>query len=131
MCAALRAARGLSAGQRCIVLFPDSVRNYMSKFLSDDWMVSNGFESASTLAKPSLSLGGAGRAGFATGKAVPEWWEGRNVLELDLPTPMTIPPTMTCSNAVDIMSTHGFDQLPVVDEGRLSTPALVCVARMQ
>ena len=36
-----QAAKSLKKGQRCVVLLPDSVRNYMSKFLSDGWMVDN------------------------------------------------------------------------------------------
>ena len=30
-------------GKRCVVVFPDSVRNYMSKFISDAWMLEEGF----------------------------------------------------------------------------------------
>lgn len=41
--AALQVARELSAGQKCLVILPDSIRNYMSKFASDTWMVENGF----------------------------------------------------------------------------------------
>jgi cystathionine beta-synthase len=33
----------LKKGQRCVVIFPDSVRNYMTKFLSDSWMIEKGF----------------------------------------------------------------------------------------
>lgn len=33
----------LGKGDRVVVLFADSSRNYMSKFLDDDWMVNNGF----------------------------------------------------------------------------------------
>ncbi|PHJ25624.1 cystathionine beta-synthase [Cystoisospora suis] len=40
---ALQAAKRLRKGQKCVVLLPDSSRNYMSKFISDDWMVENGF----------------------------------------------------------------------------------------
>ncbi|KAK7491065.1 hypothetical protein BaRGS_00017761 [Batillaria attramentaria] len=29
---------GLKKGKRCVIIFPDSVRNYMTKFLNDDWM---------------------------------------------------------------------------------------------
>ena len=36
--------------------------------------------------------------------------------QLDLPTPMTVPPTMACTEAITIMEKHGFDQLPVVDD---------------
>lgn len=38
MWAALQAAQSLTAGQRCLVILPDSIRNYMSKFANDDWM---------------------------------------------------------------------------------------------
>jgi cysteine synthase len=41
---ALQAATNLSADQKCIVLFPDSIRNYLSKFVDDQWMRDNGFE---------------------------------------------------------------------------------------
>lgn len=45
MWAAVEAAKryGLGEGQRVVVLLPDSVRNYMTKFLNDDWMRNNGF----------------------------------------------------------------------------------------
>lgn len=33
---------GITKG-RIVVLFPDHTRNYMSKFLDDDWMASKGF----------------------------------------------------------------------------------------
>ena len=35
--AAVEAAKVLKAGQRCVVLLADSVRNYMTKFLNDQW----------------------------------------------------------------------------------------------
>ncbi len=41
--AALRAAKTLKAGERCVVILPDSVRNYMSKFVMDSWMQAEGF----------------------------------------------------------------------------------------
>jgi len=36
--AALQAAAQLKAGQRCLVLLPDSIRNYLTKFADDNWM---------------------------------------------------------------------------------------------
>ena len=38
MWAALQAASTLKKGQNCLVMLPDSIRNYMSKFASDTWM---------------------------------------------------------------------------------------------
>lgn len=43
MCGALEAAKTLTAGQRCLVILPDSIRNYMSKFPNDAWMKAHGF----------------------------------------------------------------------------------------
>jgi len=33
----------IKAGQNVVVIMPDSIRNYMTKFLSDDWMITRGF----------------------------------------------------------------------------------------
>jgi len=41
--AALQAAKNLRAGQRCLVILPDSIRNYLSKFVDDKWMRMQGF----------------------------------------------------------------------------------------
>ncbi|MBL7481637.1 pyridoxal-phosphate dependent enzyme [Legionella bononiensis] len=43
MWAALQAAKSLTKGQKCLVLLPDSIRNYMSKFANDEWMKHQGF----------------------------------------------------------------------------------------
>ncbi|KAI8990300.1 cystathionine-beta Synthase [Pilobolus umbonatus] len=43
MYCAVEAAKQLKEGDRCVVILPDSVRNYMTKFLSDDWMAERGF----------------------------------------------------------------------------------------
>lgn len=41
--AALQAAKTLKTGQRCLVILPDGIRNYMSKFVDNHWMEENGF----------------------------------------------------------------------------------------
>lgn len=93
--AALQASRELGPGKRCVVILPDSVRNYMTKFLSDDWMIDNGFVEA---------------------QPVPEaWWSSRMVSDLQLQTPFTCQPDLTIREAIHILREQGFDQLPVVD----------------
>jgi cystathionine beta-synthase len=42
--AALQIARRHSDRKRIVMIFPDSVRNYMSKFLDDRWLMEKGFE---------------------------------------------------------------------------------------
>jgi len=40
--AALQAAKRLKKGQKCLAILPDGIRNYMSKFIQDDWMRDQG-----------------------------------------------------------------------------------------
>ncbi|MBC8344958.1 MAG: pyridoxal-phosphate dependent enzyme [Candidatus Marinimicrobia bacterium] len=41
--AALQAAKSLKPGQKCLCILADGIRNYLGKFVSDDWMTENGF----------------------------------------------------------------------------------------
>uniref|UniRef100_A0A914DUY2 Cystathionine beta-synthase n=1 Tax=Acrobeloides nanus TaxID=290746 RepID=A0A914DUY2_9BILA len=41
--AALEKAKELKKDDRVVVILPDGVRNYMTKFIDDDWMKSKGF----------------------------------------------------------------------------------------
>lgn len=40
---ALQAAKNLKPHQRCLVILPDGIRNYLSKFADDNWMQLHGF----------------------------------------------------------------------------------------
>ncbi len=42
---ALQAAKKLKAGQKCLVILPDGIRNYLSKFVDNQWMQEHGFMS--------------------------------------------------------------------------------------
>ncbi|XP_063067945.1 cystathionine beta-synthase a [Engraulis encrasicolus] len=98
MAAAVRVARELKEGQRCVVLLPDSIRNYMSKFLSDKWMVEKGFlrEEDIMVNKP--------------------WWWNLKVQNLNMSAPLTVLPTVTCQKTIKILKEKRFDQAPVVEE---------------
>jgi cystathionine beta-synthase len=41
--AAQKVARAMKPGQRVVVILPDSIRNYLTKFVSDAWMRQHGF----------------------------------------------------------------------------------------
>ena len=41
--AALQVASKLDKNQNCLVILPDSIRNYLSKFVNDEWMEKNQF----------------------------------------------------------------------------------------
>ena len=44
MVAALKSAAQLNDNQKCLVILPDGIRNYMTKFPNDQWMKDQGYE---------------------------------------------------------------------------------------
>lgn len=99
MAAAIKVAKTLKEGQRCVVLLPDSVRNYMTKFLSNRWMADHQFLDMEV--DPSVDK-------------MP--WAKRPVADLPLRQPMVVLPHVTCKEVVALMNTQGIDQLPVVND---------------
>ncbi|XP_041373512.1 cystathionine beta-synthase-like [Gigantopelta aegis] len=104
MYCALKAVKdfGLKSGQRCVVLLPDSVRNYMTKFLSDDWMCERGF------------LENRGQSEQASQCYL--WWWNRKVSTLNIQAPLTVMPDVTIQETLELLNKDGFDQVPVVDQ---------------
>ncbi|CAL8407129.1 unnamed protein product [Arctogadus glacialis] len=98
MAAAVKVARDLKEGQRCVVILPDSIRNYMSKFLNDKWMLEKGFlrEEDLMITKP--------------------WWWNLRLQGLNLCAPLTVLPSVNCQKTIKILKEKAFDQAPVVDE---------------
>lgn len=101
MWAALQVAKELGPGKRCVVILPDSVRNYMSKFLSVEWLRQNNF-----VADPEKKRE----------EAETSQWGGATIADLHLPAAVTISSAATYKEAVDVMQAKGFDNLPVVNE---------------
>lgn len=97
MWSAVQACRDykLKAGQRCVVLLPDSIRNYMTKHLSDDWMLARSFLDDPVPASQSR-------------------WHHLPVSSLRFLTPLTIQPSVTVGETLALLSAEGFDQAPVV-----------------
>ncbi len=97
MWAALQVARRLGPGKRIVVLLPDSVRNYMTKFVDDRWMKENGFTESQ--------------------------WETNTIGDTLRTLPrrelITAASADTVADAVMSMKEHGISQLPVVDASRL------------
>uniref|UniRef100_A0A2L2Y4G7 Cystathionine beta-synthase n=1 Tax=Parasteatoda tepidariorum TaxID=114398 RepID=A0A2L2Y4G7_PARTP len=96
--AAVKVAQELKEGQRCVVILPDGVRNYMTKFLSDSWMTEQEFINID------LEM------------SAKHWWWDTRVSSLNLAEPLTILPHMSCQDAIELMNKEGYDQLPVVDD---------------
>jgi len=97
MWAAVEVAKKVGPGKRIVTLLPDSVRNYMTKFLDDQWMRENGFTDSA--------------------------WRTTTIGELLRRSPardlVTTSPGDTLADAVMSMKESGVSQLPVVDDQRL------------
>jgi len=95
--AALTAAKQLKKGQNCVVLFPDSVRNYMTKFIDDKWMIDNHFSG-------------------------PDRLEGDVSLLVDSKPQREIISVCheeSLDKAIGLMRERGVSQLPVLKDGKL------------
>jgi len=90
----------LRKDQRCVVILPDSVRNYMTKALSDDWMLDHQFIDNDVI-KP---------------KKMEHWWCDKRVFDISLAIPLTITPEVTCKAAIQLLKQEGFDMVPVIAE---------------
>uniref|UniRef100_A0A7S2E9Y5 CBS domain-containing protein n=1 Tax=Trieres chinensis TaxID=1514140 RepID=A0A7S2E9Y5_TRICV len=97
---ALQAAKSLKKGQRCVVILPDSVRNYMTKALSDDWMVDRHFHDGDVVKPKSYGA---------------QWARGR-VCDMPMATPLTITSEVTCKDAIALLKAEGFDMVPVIGQ---------------
>lgn len=97
MAVALKAARKLKAGQRCVVLLPDGIRNYMTKFVNDNWMEARGLQEPKNVHNYS-------------------WWTETVGATLQLKAPVTLPVTATISESIQLMAKENVSQVVVVDE---------------
>lgn len=95
--AALQEAKKLKAGQNCVVLLPDGVRNYMSKFVDDKWMKDNNFAGPDSLEGEVQAIVGS--------------QSQREVITVKLEE--------SPQQAISIMRNRGISQLPVVSQGKL------------
>ena len=95
--AAMQVARDLGKGSRVVTILPDSIRNYLSKFVDDRWMRENGFT------EPEWAIGTV--ADIL--RAMPR----REVVAMDVADKV--------ERAVAVFKDKGFSQLPVTDQGRI------------
>jgi len=97
MWAAKEWAKRNGPGKRVVVILPDSIRNYMTKFLDERWMKENGF--------------------------VESQWETNSLGDLlrNLPPRKLVVASTadTVADSVMAMKEHGVSQLPVVEGGQL------------
>lgn len=95
---ALKAVKdfGLKEGQKCVVILPDGIRNYMTKFVSDNWMESR-------LLKEPVNEHN-------------HWWWNHKVSELKVSTIASVKPTDTCETAINLLETKKLSEVAVVSD---------------
>lgn len=105
MTAALRMAKDLKEGQRCVVILPDGIRNYMTKFVSDNWMEARDFKEVSNECK--------------------HWWWDVPVRHLKLPQPPTVTSRSTFADTITVLRKHNMTHVPLIDEEESSIVGVV------
>ncbi len=96
--AAMQVARDMPAGSRVLTILPDSIRNYLTKFVDDRWMRENGFSEREWAIGTVADIL----------RALPP----RQVVCLEVGEPLR--------KAVQLFKEKGFSQIPVTDQGRLA-----------
>jgi len=95
-------AHGLdkNANLRCVVILPDSIRNYLSKFCADDWMVKKGFLETKVLNVENHPL------------------HGKTIAQLDLKPIPHYDDRLTISDCLDCFA-KGELAVPLIHDGRV------------
>ncbi|SLM37647.1 cystathionine beta-synthase [Lasallia pustulata] len=98
---------GLKKDDVVVVILPDSIRSYLSKFVDDDWLAANDLLPPTP---PSTSPPSPDVKGVSKPK---DRFNGATVRTLRLKPVTTISSESSCAEAIEIMRDKGFDQLPV------------------
>lgn len=97
MSVAMKAARSLRAGQKCVVILPDGIRNYMSKFVSESWCQARDF----------LPLENTHNL----------WWWNDTVQDLVLAVADSVPASTSIKDVLALLTEKHVDYMPVTDNG--------------
>ncbi|OAL48092.1 cystathionine beta-synthase [Pyrenochaeta sp. DS3sAY3a] len=113
MAAMVEAAKDLNLTEDdvVVVILPDSIRSYLSKFVDDDWLAANDLLPPTPPITPNTNGAQVSRRHSTTKKS--DAFEGATIAALRLKPITTIPTNSPCSEAIETMREKGFDQLPV------------------
>lgn len=96
--AALVAAKDLEAGQKCVVILPDGIRNYMTKFVTENWLEARHFKEIDNEHH--------------------YWWWYNTVANLRLSVTQTITVNTSCTDALRFLHENKLERVPVsTDDG--------------
>ncbi len=98
---------GLGKGDMVVVLLPDSIRSYLSKFADDDWLAAN------DLLPPTPESSSPSSPNLDSSKNN-DPYHGATIASLRLKPVTTVLADSSCADAIETMRDKGFDQLPVL-----------------
>jgi cystathionine beta-synthase len=99
----------ITADDTIVVVLPDSIRSYLSKFVDDDWLAANDLLPPTPPLTPPTE---EGRPMSPTARAK-DPFHGATIASLRLKPVTTISSDQSCADAIETMRDKGFDQLPV------------------
>ncbi len=111
--AALEAAKDLKEGQRCVVILPDGVRNYLTKFMDDNWMSERHYGNYVD------DDDSHHKKAWFWNESIRELVKGMNV--------ESVSPNTKCFEAISIMKRHAYDQLAVLGQDNLLLVGMITV----
>lgn len=99
--AALQIGKDLTEDDTIVVIFPDSIRSYLTKFADDEWMKTNGFEveENNTAAKKTDD--------FLNQNSIKDLVANKSPV-------VTVTLADTVGKTFELLQSNGFDQLPVL-----------------
>jgi cystathionine beta-synthase len=127
MAGAIKAAKdfGYDENHHIVVILPDTIRNYMSKFVNDAWMIERGFITPDAAQQDFQCL--------SMNRGTKPWFwdmEVSNLLkgvELEV---IAAHPQDACKDVIKKMKLGGYDQMPVTDPKNGSLVGIVTVQQI-
>lgn len=99
MVSALKAAKKLKKGQKCVILLPDNIRNYMTKLVQDTWLEIRNLKDPKNV------------VGFP-------WWDIQLGNSLDLVKRNTVNVSMTCQEVATYLNEKNLYCAMVLDANK-------------
>ncbi|CAH0553342.1 unnamed protein product [Brassicogethes aeneus] len=96
VCVALNEAKTLSASNKCVIILPDNIRDYLQMFVNDSWLQVKNIEPCSNPGD--------------------YWWWDVNISELRLKPLQIAEDSMSCHSVMHIMRKYRIKQVPIINK---------------
>ncbi|OMJ76539.1 hypothetical protein SteCoe_24077 [Stentor coeruleus] len=97
--AAVQVAKGLDPSKRVLAIMPDGVRNYLSKFVSDRWMIQNDLMNINESKMIKI--------------------QGKTVRDLNIKRSLTSTPKSTVREIIEIMISNNVTDIPIIENKKI------------